>query len=148
MKVILQEDVSNLGATGDVVEVADGYGRNFLLPRSLAVLADERNRRRLDHQKRLAAARQAKIVAAAKDLAGRISGTAVSIKRQAADDDKKIFGSVTNQDIAEALAAQGVEVDRRTIVLADPIRNIGMFQVPVKVHKDVEASVRVYVIRA
>jgi large subunit ribosomal protein L9 len=148
MKVILQEDVANLGATGDVVEVADGYGRNFLLPRSLAVLADERNRRRLDHQKRLAAARQAKIVASAKDLAGRISGTAVSIKRQAADDDKKIFGSVTNQDIAEALAAQGVEVDRRTIVLPEPIRNIGMFQVPVKVHKDVEASVRVYVIRA
>jgi len=108
MKVILQEDVANLGATGDVVEVADGYGRNFLLPRSLAVLADERNRRRLDHQKRLAAARQAKIVASARDLAGRISGTAVSIKRQAADDDKKIFGSVTNQDIAEALAAQGV----------------------------------------
>src|SRR5687767_4476100 len=138
MKVILQEDVSNLGATGDVVEVADGYGRNFLLPRKLAVLADERNTRRLGHQKRLAAARQTKIVAAAKELAGKINGTAVSIKRQAAAEDK-IFGSVTNQDIQEALAAQGVEVERRNIVLAEPIKNIGVFQVPVKVHKDVEA---------
>ncbi|MFZ5478049.1 MAG: 50S ribosomal protein L9 [Myxococcota bacterium] len=146
MKVILQEDVSNLGATGDVIDVADGYGRNFLLPRKLAVLADERNTRRLGHLKRLAANRQAKIVAAAKELAGKINGTAVSIKRQAAAEDK-IFGSVTNQDIQEALAAQGVEVERRNIVLAEPIKNIGVFQVPVKVHKDVEANVKVYVIR-
>ncbi|MDP2311339.1 MAG: 50S ribosomal protein L9 [Pseudomonadota bacterium] len=146
MKVILQEEVANLGTTGEVVEVADGYGRNYLLPRSLAVLADERNTRRLDHQRRLAAARQSKVLAAAKELAAKISGTAVSIKRQAGAEDK-IFGSVTNQDVQEALAAQGVEVDRRNIVLAEPIRNIGVFQVPVKVHRDVEASVKVYVIR-
>jgi large subunit ribosomal protein L9 len=147
MKVILQEDVANLGTTGQVVEVADGYGRNYLLPRSLAVLADERNRHRMEHQKRLAAARQSKIIAAAKDLAAKITGTAVSIKRQAGTEDK-IFGSVTNQDVAEALAAQGVTVDRRHIVLSEPIRNIGVFQIPVKVHRDVEASVKVYVIRA
>src|SRR5688500_5272318 len=107
MKVILQEDVANLGSTGDVLDVADGYGRNFLLPRKLAVLADERNTRRMDHQKRLANARQAKVLTAAKELAGKLNGTAVSIKRQAASEDK-IFGSVTNQDIAEALATQGV----------------------------------------
>jgi large subunit ribosomal protein L9 len=147
MKVILQEEVANLGATGDVVEVANGFGRNYLLPRHLAVLADERNTRRLDHQRRLASARQTKVLAAAKELAAKISGTAVSIKRQAGAEDK-IFGSVTNQDVQEALAAQGVEVDRRNIVLADPIRNIGVFQVSVKVHRDVEASVKVYVIRA
>jgi large subunit ribosomal protein L9 len=146
MKVILQDDVNNLGSTGDVVDVADGFGRNFLLPRQLAVLADERNTRRLGHQKRMAAARQARLLAEAKELAAKIGGAAVSVKRQAAAEDK-IFGSVTNADIAEALAAQGVEIDRRQIVLADPIRNIGVFQVPVKVHKDVEASVKVYVIR-
>ncbi|MES2641144.1 MAG: 50S ribosomal protein L9 [Myxococcota bacterium] len=146
MKVILQEEVANLGTTGEVVEVADGYGRNYLLPRSLAVLADERNTRRLDHQRRIAAARQTKVLAAAKELAAKISGTAVSIKRQAGAEDK-IFGSVTNQDVQEALAAQGVDVDRRNILLAEPIRNIGVFQVPVKVHRDVEASVKVYVIR-
>lgn len=147
MKVILQEDVANLGTTGTVVEVADGFGRNYLLPRNLAVLADVRNTRRTEHVKRLAAARQTKILASAKELAAKISGTAVSIKRQAGAEDK-LFGSVTNQDVQEALAAQGVEVDRRNIVLAEPIRNIGVFQVPVRVHKDVEASVKVYVIRA
>lgn len=147
MKVILQEDVANLGTTGQVVNVADGYGRNYLLPRNLAVLADERNTRRTEHQQRLAAARQTKVLSAARDLASKISGTAVSIKRKAGDEDK-LFGSVTNQDVQEALAAQGVEVDRRTIVLAEPIRNIGVFQVPVRVHKDVEATVKVYVIRA
>ncbi len=147
MKVILQEDVANLGTTGQVVEVADGYGRNFLLPRSLAVLADERNTRRTEHVKRLAAARQTKVLASARELAAKITGTAVTIKRQAGAEDK-IFGSVTNQDVQEALASQGVEVDRRNIVLAEPIRNIGVFQVPVRVHKSVEASVKVYVIRA
>lgn len=146
MKVILQDDVYNLGATGDIVDVADGYGRNYLLPRQLAVLADERNTRRLGHQKRMAAARQARLLAEANELAGKIAGAAVSIKRQAAAEDK-IFGSVTNADIAEALAAQGVEVDRRQIALEEPIRSIGVFQVPVKVHKSVEASVKVYVIR-
>jgi large subunit ribosomal protein L9 len=147
MKVILQEDVANLGTTGQVVEVADGYGRNFLLPRSLAVLADERNTRRTEHVKRLAAARQTKVLASARELAAKITGTAVTIKRQAGAEDK-IFGSVTNQDVQEALASQGVEVDRRNIVLAEPIRNIGVFQVAVRVHKSVEASVKVYVIRA
>ncbi len=147
MKVILQEDVSNLGATGQVVEVADGYGRNFLLPRKLAVLADERNTHRMDHLRRIAAARQAKVITAAKELAAKISGTPVTIKRSAGAEDK-MFGSVSSQDVAEALAAQGVVVDRRSIVLADPIRNIGVFQLPVKVHKEVEASVKVYVIRA
>ena len=146
MKVILQEDVQNLGATGDVVDVADGYGRNFLLPRQLALIADERNVRRLEHQKRIAAARQAKILAEATHLAGRLANVAVSIKRQAGAEDK-IFGSVTTTDIAEALAAQGVEVDRKSLHLAEPIRSIGVFSVPVKVHKAVEAAVKVYVIR-
>jgi len=146
MKVILQEDVSNLGATGDVVDVADGYGRNFLLPRQLAVLADARNVRRVDHQKRMAAARQAKVLASARELAGRLANVAVSIKRQAAAEDK-IFGSVTNADIAEALAAEGIELDRKLIGLSEPIRNVGVFNVPVKIHKDVEAAVKVYVFR-
>lgn len=147
MKVILQEDVANLGSTGSVHEVADGYGRNFLLPRGLAVLADERNSHRLAHQTRQAAARQAKLLAVAQELAAKISGLSLSIKRKAGDEDK-LFGSVTNQDIAEALTAQGVAVDRRSIVLADPIRAIGVYQVAVKVHRDVEASVKVFVSRA
>ncbi len=146
MKVILQDDVHNLGATGDVVEVADGFGRNFLLPRQLAVLADEKNTRRLGHQKRQAAARQARLLAEARAFGEKLAGVSISIKRQAASEDK-IFGSVTTGDIAEALAAQGIEVDRKLLSLEEPIRSIGVFQVPVKVHKAVDAQVKVYVIR-
>lgn len=145
MKVILQEDVANLGAAGEVKDVADGYGRNFLLPRNLAVLADDRNRARMEHQRRITAARQARMLAEAKTLAAQISATSVTIKRQTGGEER-MFGSVSNQDISEALAAAGVTVDRRAIQLADPIRNIGVFQVPVKLHKDVEATVKVYVL--
>jgi len=137
MKVILQEEVSNVGVAGQVLDVADGYGRNYLLPRKLAVLADARNTARLEHQRRITAARQARTLAEARDLATRISATPVSIKRQTGAEDK-IFGSVTNQDIAEALSTAGLTVDRKQIHLADPIRNIGVFQVPVKLYKDIE----------
>ncbi len=146
MKVILQEDVQNLGAVGDVVTVADGFGRNFLLPRKFAVLADEKNTNRLAHQKREAAARQSRALAEAKVFADKLAAVSISVKRQAAAEDK-IFGSVTSADIAEALAAEGIVVDRKLIHLQEPIRNIGVFNVPVKVHKSVEAQVKVYVIR-
>jgi large subunit ribosomal protein L9 len=146
MKVILQEDVPSLGSTGDVKDVRDGYGRNFLLPRKLAILADAKNTRRLEHQKRVAAARHAKVMAGAKDLAAKINGTPISIKRQGGAEDK-IFGSVTNIDIAEALAAQGIVVERKHVVLDEPIRNVGVFQVPVRLLREVEATVKVYVIR-
>ncbi|MCP4806495.1 MAG: 50S ribosomal protein L9 [Proteobacteria bacterium] len=146
MKVILQSDVANLGNVGDVVDVADGYGRNFLLPRGLALLADARNVKRLDHQKRVTAHRRARLEASANELAGRLADAAVSIKRTAGEEDK-LFGSVTNRDIADALAADGFEIDRRSIILDEPIRNIGVFTVPVKLTMGVEASVKVYVIR-
>ncbi len=149
MKIILQEDVPNLGKSGDVCDVADGYGRNYLFPRRLAVLADERNTRRLEHQKRVTAAHQARALASARELAARVVATAVTIKRQtSAEDKEKIFGSVTNQDIAEALATQGIELDRRSILLPDPIRNIGVHNVPVKLVANIDAVVKVYVIRA
>lgn len=146
MKVILQEDVANLGAAGLVVDVADGYGRNYLLPRRLAVIADAGNTAKLEHQRKVLGARQARQLAEAKALAAQVAATAVSIKRQTGSEDK-IFGSVTNQDIAEALAAAGITIDRRHIHLADPIRNIGVFQVPVRLVKDIETTVKVYVIR-
>ncbi len=146
MKVILQADVDNLGTTGEIKDVADGYGRNFLLPRGYAVLADSRNVRQQEHLQRMAAARHAKELATAKELADKISKTPVSIKRQTGEGDK-LFGSVTNGDVAEALAAAGIAVDKKSVVLEEPIRNIGVFQVPVKVLRGVEASVKVYVIR-
>lgn len=146
MKVILQEDVKNVGNVGDVVNVADGYGRNFLIPRGLAVLADESNVKRLEHQKRVTAHKRAKLEKQAQELAEKLSTAAVSIKRAAGDEDK-LFGSVGNRDIAEALEAEGYAIDRKNIVLDEPIRNIGVFNVPVKLPMGIKASVKVYVIR-
>ncbi len=147
MNVILQADVANLGAAGDVVRVKDGYARNFLVPRGLAIIADERNVRKLAHFKRIADARSAKLLKEAKGLAERLAATAVSIRRESGEEGK-LFGSVTNRDIAEALNAEGFEIDKRMITLEEPLRNIGVFTVPVKVHSQVEASARVYVIQA
>ena len=146
MNVILLKNVNNLGQTGDTVKVKDGYGRNYLVPRGLAVIADERNSRRMAHQKRQAEAAAAKELGAAKELAEKINDTAVSIKREAGEEGK-LFGSVTNRDIAEALNAEGIEVDRRSILLDDTIRNIGVYSARVKLHREIEASVKVYVIQ-
>lgn len=146
MMVILQDDVKHLGSIGDIVKVRDGYARNFLVPRGLALAADERNVRRLNHQKRIAAARANKLLSGAKEIAERLSATAVSIRREAGEEGK-LFGAVTNRDIAEALVAEGFEISRRQVVLEDTIRNLGVFNVPVKVHAKVEAIAKVYVIQ-
>lgn len=145
MKVILQQDMPSLGKVGDVVRVRDGYGRNFLIPRGIAALADERNTNRLEHQKRMAAAAAARLLAEAQELAKRLSATAVTIRAKVGEEGK-LFGSVTNRDIADALAKEGLEIDRKHIELAEPIRVIGAHTVPVKLAKDVSASVKVYVI--
>ncbi len=146
MKVILQEDVSNLGRTGQIVKVKDGYARNYLVPNGLAVAADEQNVKRLDHQKRVAQARAAKVLLAAKGLATRISSVSISIKRESGDEGR-LFGSVNNRDIAEALQAEGFEVVRRMVILDEPIRSIGVYNVPVKLHPEVETTTKVYVIQ-
>lgn len=145
MKVILQQDVANLGKVGDVVRVRDGYGRNFLIPRGMAAIADDRNTARLEHQKRLAADRSARALAIAKSMAEKLGASAVTIRRQVGEEGK-LFGSVSNRDIAEALALEGIEVDRKHIDLADPIRHIGAHSVTVKLARDVNATLKVYVI--
>lgn len=147
MRVILKDEVPNLGDAGDIVKVAPGYGRNFLLPRGLAIPASEGSVRELEHQKRVADAIRRKQLAGSKELAARLENSAVSIRREAGDDDR-LFGSVTNRDVADALAAEGIEVDRRSIQLGEPIKSIGLFTVPIRLHREVTASVRVYVIRA
>jgi len=146
MKVILQVNVPNLGILGEIVDVRDGYGRNYLIPRGLAVRADERNVRRLDHQKRMTAHKKQKLEARAHELAERITDTPISIRRPAGEEDK-LFGAVTNRDIAEALLAEGIEVDRRDILLDEPIRHIGLRHVGIKLHSGVEAKLKVYVLR-
>jgi large subunit ribosomal protein L9 len=144
MKLILREDVENLGKGGDLVDVKPGYGRNFLLPRGLAVVANTKNVRELDHQKTVASAKAAKAKASAEAVAKRLSETPVVLRRKAGEQDK-LFGSVTAIDIAEALAARGLQLDRRSIDLAEPIKTVGDFEVPVKLHHDVVGKVKVKV---
>lgn len=147
MRVILVKEVLNLGDAGDIVQVKPGYGRNFLIPRGLAIPASESSVKELEHQKRVASAIQRKERAAAEGLAEQLKNTAITIRREAGEDDK-LFGSVTNRDVASALEAEGIVVDRRRIEMDDNIRSIGLFTVPVRLHREVDASVRVYVIRA
>lgn len=146
MKVILQENIDTLGRVGDIVNVADGYGRNFLLPRQKAILADERNMKVLNHQRLLSTHRRAKAVKEAQALAKRIEALSLSVSRQAGENDK-LYGSVTAMDIEAALRAEKVEIDRKMIHLEEPIKNLGAFTVDVKLHPEVVAHLKVWVIK-
>ena len=144
MKLILREDVYNLGKGGELVEVKAGYGRNFLIPRGLAVLANPKNIREVEHQKAVAAAKAAKLKASAEAIAKRLSDTPVSLRRKVGEQDK-LYGSVTAMDIAEALAARGLQIDRRHIDLGEPIKTVGDHEVGVKLHAEVVGKVKVKV---
>jgi len=144
MKLILREDVYNLGKGGDLVEVKPGYGRNFLIPGGLAVLANPKNIREVEHQKAVSAAKAAKLKASAEAIARRLSDTPVTLRRKVGEQDK-LYGSVTAMDVAEALAARGLDIDRRTIDLPEPIKTLGDFEVGVKLHSDVVGKVKVKV---
>ena len=145
MKVILREDVSNLGKVGDVVEVKPGYGRNFLIPRKKAVLATEGNVRRIEHEKKVILARQAKLKAGASELAKRLAGVEITIARKVGDQDK-LYGSVTVSDIAEALSTMKLPIERRQIQLAEPLKALGTVEVPVKLHSEVVQPLKVTVV--
>ncbi|HEX9243072.1 MAG TPA: 50S ribosomal protein L9 [Anaeromyxobacter sp.] len=144
MKLILREDVENLGKGGELVEVKPGYGRNYLLPRGLAVAANPKNVRELEHQKAIAQAKAAKLKASAEAVAKRLSETPIALKRKVGEQDK-LYGSVTAMDLAEALAARGLQLDRRSIDLSEPIKTLGEFEVPVKLHSEVVGKLKVKV---
>ncbi|MDQ3265339.1 MAG: 50S ribosomal protein L9 [Myxococcota bacterium] len=144
MKLILREDVDNLGKVGDLVTVKPGYGRNFLLPRKLAVLASTTNVKAVEHDRAVIAARQAKLKGAAEEQAKKLEAVEIKISRKVGEQDK-LFGSVTGLDVAEALSAKGQKVDRRTIHLPEPIKTVGMHTVEIRLHKDVVAKVKLQV---
>ena len=146
MRIILQEDVDKLGTRGQVVEVTDGYARNYLLPRKLAIPATPANLKRLEHVRTVFAKREATEKESAQKLAELLVNVTVTLARKAGESDQ-LFGSVTSADIAEALAAQGYHVDKRKIQLEEPIKLVGEYQVPVKLHHDVSALVKVIVNR-
>ncbi len=144
MKLILREDVENLGKGGEVVDVKPGYGRNYLLPRGLAVTANPKNVRELEHQKSVATAKAAKMKASAEAIAKRLAETPVTLSRKVGEQDK-LYGSVTALDIAEALAARGLQIDRRAIELAEPLKTTGDFEIVVKLHSEVVGKAKVKV---
>ena len=144
MKVILCEDVPNLGKMGASVKVADGYARNYLLPRKLAVNADSASAKQIDHEMQIIRRREEKLRTAMAQFAKKIEGMTVEIKARAGEEDK-LFGSITNAMIAEKMAEMGVEIDRKQIVLDEPIRSLGIFTVPVRLGHGIEASLKVWV---
>jgi large subunit ribosomal protein L9 len=145
MKVILMQDVTNLGEVGDIVEVAGGYGRNYLVPKGLAVAATAKNKRQLEHQQRLREHQIAKARKAAAGLAEQLRGVTCSFTRRSAEEGR-LFGSVTSMDIVEQLQAVGIELDRRRVQLDQPIRSVGEHSVPVRLPGDLTAEVRVIVV--
>jgi large subunit ribosomal protein L9 len=147
VKVLLQADVSNLGSGGEVVKVRAGYARNFLLPRGLAVPATTGNMKRVDELKKAAAARAQQERTDAEDLGKKLGATGGVRIERAVGEEGKMYGSVTAKDIEEAFARAGVEVDRKRIQLADPIKQLGSFDVPVKLHADVTATLKVEVVK-
>jgi large subunit ribosomal protein L9 len=145
VKVILREDVQKLGKSGDIVTVKDGYGRNFLLPRKMAVTANEKNVRQMKHDKEVIAARQEKLKDQAQAESQKLQAVELNFRRKVGEQDK-LYGSVTSLDIAEALAAQGHRLDRRAIHLPEPIKSIGTHEVEVRLHRDITAKLRIEVV--
>jgi len=146
MEVILREDVEKLGTRGQLVKVAPGYARNFLLPKRLAVAATESNKKIVEQERQAHLRKEAKIVAEAADL-GKLMEAVVITITQKAGENGQLFGSVTSKDIAEALEAQGYTIERRKVALEEPIKSLGEYKVPVRLHRDVTVEIPVNVVK-
>jgi len=144
--VLLQADVDNLGTGGEVVKVRPGFARNYLLPRGLAVQATPSNLARVEELKKAAAARKSQEVAAAQELAKKLEGSSVKIARSFGDEGK-MYGSVTSKDIVEAFEKNGLSFDRKNIHLPEPLKTLGSFDVPVKLHSTVSINLKVEVVK-
>lgn len=145
MEVILKEDVPNLGLRGDVVKVAEGYGRNYLLPRKMAMQATEANKAVIEQMKAASARRSATEKAQAEELAVKLEPVELSFTRKSGEAGH-LFGSVTSADMAAGLASQGFEVDRRKIQLSDPIKNVGEYTIGIRLHREVSTHIKVKVV--
>lgn len=147
MQVILKTNIDKLGSLGELITVADGYARNYLIPRKLAIEATDKNRRFLEHEKKVEADRTIKHRKDAEKIAEDLSGISCTITVQAGENDR-LFGSVTSMDIAESLEKRGHKIDKRNIILEEPIKELGVFTVPVKVFQDITANIKVWVVKA
>jgi len=146
VKVILREDQKKLGKRGEAVEVAPGYARNFLLPRGLALEATPKSLKLFEEEKKLEAAHLKKEAKEAKELSVKLAGISCTIPVQTGEGEK-LYGSVTSMDIAEALAREEIEIDKRKIILEEPIKSLGIFHVPIKLHPDVTGELKVWIVK-
>jgi large subunit ribosomal protein L9 len=146
MKVILREDMSNLGTAGTIVNVAPGYARNYLLPRNLAIPATGNNLKEFEHEKRLMEVKRAKRLKEAEGVKAKLEKTSCSIAKKVGENDK-LFGSVTTQDIEKAFSNEGFTVERKDILLAEPIKTLGVYTVPIRVFEEVVANTKVWVVK-
>jgi len=146
MKVILKEDVSNLGTAGTVVNVADGYARNFLIPRKVAIPATSNTINAFEHERRTMEAKRAKRHKEAETLKAKLERVSCSIAKKVGEQDK-LFGSVTTQDIEKAFRAEGFEIDKKDILITEPIKALGVYTVPVRIYEEIVANTKVWVVR-
>jgi large subunit ribosomal protein L9 len=145
MEVILKEDIDNVGKIGEVVRVRDGYARNYLLPRGLVLIANKKNLKTFEHQKKMVADQKQKIVRKAQGVADQLTGLALTISMKAGEEGR-LFGSVTNIQIEKALKAKGVAVDRRKIALEEPIKNLGDYEVAIRLSADLSVPLKIAVV--
>jgi large subunit ribosomal protein L9 len=145
MEVILRTHVDNVGKRGEIVKVADGYARNYLLPRKLALPATEGNKRHVERERKIVEAREASEKSQAEGIAARLTSIDIAIERRVGDTEQ-LYGSVTAVDIADYLKTQGFEIDRRKLILPEPIKKLGEFEIPLRLHTDVTVAVKVKVV--
>jgi len=146
MKIILRQDHENLGEAGNIINVKPGFARNFLIPQGIAMAASPQNKKRFENEKKQMNWRKEQEKRKAEELAKQLESVSCTITVQVGEEDK-LFGSVTSQHIAESLAAQEYEIDKRKIQLEEPIKSLGIYSVPIKLHTDVEAKVKVWVVK-
>ena len=146
MEIILREHIDNLGKRGEIVKVADGYARNYLLPRKLALPATAGNKKHVEREHRIAEVREAQEKGQAEALAARLASVEITIERRVGETDQ-LYGSVTTSDIGESLKQKGFEVDRRKLILPEPIKAIGDYEVPLKLHREVTVPLKVRVVK-
>jgi len=147
VKVILLEEMPSLGKAGDAVKVAEGYGRNYLIPQKKAIEATTKNIKVWEHQKNLLKDKIGKVKKETEKLAEKIEGLSCTISKQTGEEDK-LFGSVTSMDIEESLKGEGVEIDRKKILLDEPIKKLGVYTIPIKLHPEVIANLKLWVVKA
>jgi len=146
MEIILLEDTPSLGKVGDLVKVSDGYGRNYLIPNKLAIKATPKNRKKLEHEKRFAQEKTGKVKRDAEKLANRIEEFSCTITKPVGESGK-LFGSVTSKEIEQQLNENGFQIDRKKIELEEPIKNLGVYTVPIRLHPEVSANLKLWVVR-